>query len=98
VRIPDGLGNPPEEAIQMLMAVGLVAWAAAQVDEVLRDLFCGLEGTKYAAVTAGGQATTWLLQACEGLAKWRDDVSAEHKSELVKLLRSIKAYMDQRNS
>jgi hypothetical protein len=98
VRIPAGLGSPPEEAAQMLMAVGFVAWASTQVDEVLRQLFCGLEGSKYAAVTAGGQGTTWLVQACKALAKWRDDVLLEHKNELFKLLTSINQRMEERHS
>jgi hypothetical protein len=98
MRIPQGLGNPPEEAAQMLMAVGFVAWASAQVDEVLRQLFCGLEGSKYAAVTAGGQGTNWLAQACKALAKWRDDVSVDHKNELFKLLESINKRMEKRHS
>jgi hypothetical protein len=98
VRIPEGLGDPSEEVAQMLMAVGLVAWASAQVDEVLRQLFCGLEGSKYASVTAGGQGTTWLVQACKALARWRDDVSVEHRNELFKLLTSINQHMEERHS
>jgi len=82
----------------MFMAVGFVAWAAAQVDEVLRQVFCGLEESKYAAVTAGGQNTAWLLQACQGLAKCRDDLSADHRAELINLMKTIKDRMDQRNS
>lgn len=82
----------------MLMAVGFVAWASTRVDEVLRQLFCGLEGSKYAAVTAGGQGTTWLVQACQGLVKWRDDVSDEHRNELLTLLGSIQKRMEERNS
>jgi hypothetical protein len=98
VRIPAGLGNPAEDAAQMLMAVGFVAWASAQVDEVMRQLFCGLEESKYAAVTAGGQGTNWLVQACKELAKWRDDVSVEHTNELDTLLSSIQKRMEERNS
>jgi hypothetical protein len=81
----------------MLMAVGFVAWASAQVDDVLRALFCGLEGSKYAAVTAGGQNTDWLKQACEALAKHRDDVSPQHEDELKKHLRAIKDQMSARH-
>jgi hypothetical protein len=98
VKIPEGLGKPPEEAAQMLMAVGFVAWASASVDEVLRELFCGLEGSKYAAVTAGGQGSSWLMEACKALAKWRDDVSAEHKEQLSQLFGLIKTRMGERNS
>jgi hypothetical protein len=82
----------------MLMAVGLVAQVSAQVDEVLRQLFCGLEESKYAAVTAGGQGTTWLVQACRALARWRDDTSVEHKNELFELLASIDKGMKERHS
>ncbi len=82
----------------MLMAVGFVALAAARLDEVLRELFCGLEGTKYAAVTAGGQGTQWLVDACVALAKQRNDVSAEHGTALSKLFLSIKDPMKKRNS
>jgi hypothetical protein len=49
---PKDIGHPAEEAAQMLMAFGFVAWASARVDEVLRQLFCRLEESKYDAVTA----------------------------------------------
>lgn len=100
VEVPLGiqLQGPDFRAdVQMLIALGAVVRAASQLELGLRMLFCALEGSKYAAVTAAGQQTTWLLDRSESVLKCRTEISDEHRARLGDLLRKTKSAIHERN-
>jgi hypothetical protein len=41
---------------------------AAMLDRALEQAFCALIGSKYAALVASGQNTSWLIDHCRVLA------------------------------
>ena len=50
-----------------MAALGGVAVSATTMEHFLREAFCSLIGSKFAAVVAGGQAVAWLIDQCEAL-------------------------------
>jgi hypothetical protein len=50
-------------------ALGSVIMAPGAMADPLRDAFCALVGSKFAAVVAGGQGADWLIGYCESLVK-----------------------------
>lgn len=52
---------------ERLLALGSVLIAAGALEDLLRDAFCALVGSKFAAVVAGGQGGDWLIGYCKAL-------------------------------
>lgn len=73
--------------VQMLIGLGAVVRVSSQLEFGLRSLFCALEGSKYAAITAAGQSTDWLLGMSEALLKCNVDISHKHRIALTALLK-----------
>lgn len=100
VEVPLGiqLHGPDFNAdVQMLIGLGAVVRASSQLEFGLRSLFCALEGSKYAAITAAGQSTDWLLGMSEALLKCNVNISHKHRITLTALLTKIRAAMQERN-
>jgi len=82
---------------QMLIALGAVVRTASRLEDALRSLFCALEGTKYAAITAAGQSAGWLLDTCAAILSRRADVTEAQREQLRGLLADARAAMERRN-
>jgi hypothetical protein len=82
---------------RMLMALGAVVRGASKVDYVLRDLYCALVGSPYAAVTAGGSMTSWLLGECDALVRSNREIGSEGRGRLLQLISEVKSLASERN-
>ena len=65
--------------IKRAAALGMVIEWSAMMEYNLRDAFCSLVGSKYAAVVAGGQGAEWLIQNCRAVLKVHREITAENK-------------------
>lgn len=100
IQVPQGLtlSGPDFGAdARMLLALGSVVRSASMADNVLRDLYCALIDSAYAAITAGGQMTDWLLTHCRALLKAKLDLPEDKKAELDGLLGEVKELANRRN-
>ncbi len=52
---------------RLLIALGRITESSTTMEWVLRLAFCCLVGSKYAAVVAGGQSASWLIDQCDAL-------------------------------
>jgi hypothetical protein len=52
---------------ERLLALGSVITVSGAMEELLRDAFCALVGSKFAAVVAGGQGAERLIGHCQAL-------------------------------
>ena len=64
---------------------------------VLRSVFCALVGSKYAAVVAGGQSLSWLLENCKALVKANLEMTQEQKDDIQAALATCSAANASRN-
>ncbi|MCM3886151.1 hypothetical protein [Frankia sp. R82] len=82
---------------QMLVALGAVVRAASMWEFSLRMLFCALEESKFAAVTAAGQEAGWLAEMCRALLDRHTEINEQHRAALTKLLSDAGQAMRDRN-
>lgn len=82
---------------QLLMALGAVVRAASMLELQLRMLFCALEASKYATITAAGQGADWLIGMCQSLAAHRRDIDPAQQAGLEALLADCREAMQRRN-
>ena len=80
-----------------LFALGSVTEQSARMEWVLRSIFCALIGSKYAAIVAGGQSTSWLLDNCRALVKANLEMTPEQKEELQAAFAACAAANEHRN-
>jgi hypothetical protein len=83
---------------QRLINLGLLTVRSAKLEEDLRDAFCNLVGSKYAAVVAGGQAASWLIDQCQALLKANLEIADSHKQAMREALEQSKIATEQRNT
>jgi hypothetical protein len=69
------------------LALGFVIIASGAMEDLLRDAFCALADSKFAAVIAGGQGTDWLIGYCRALVEVHVELP-EASRESVKNTRS----------
>ena len=60
---PEWQDDPTDNTV-LVFALGSVFEQSARMEWVLRSVFCVLVGSKYAAIIAGEQPLTWLLDNC----------------------------------
>lgn len=65
-----------------LIALGKVVEWSASMEYVLRDTFCSLVGSKYAAVVAGGQGAEWLIIQCKALLDVHHEMTDEQRGRV----------------
>jgi hypothetical protein len=63
----------------------------------LREAFCALVGSKYAAVVAGGQSADWLIEQSKALADAHHEMPDAGRQEIKAALNRCKAANKQRN-
>jgi hypothetical protein len=62
------MAEKPGTVNDYMAALGGVVVSSATMEHFLREAFCSLVGSKFAAIVAGGQAVTWLIGQCEALS------------------------------
>ncbi len=81
-----------------MVALGKITEAGTVMEWVLRLAFCGLVGSKYAAVVAGGQSTSWLIDQCIALTDVNREMAEDTRSSLRAALMECKGASLQRNA
>jgi len=81
-----------------LSALGQVIEWSASMEHILRDAFCSLVGSKYAAILAGGQTADGLIEDCKALTDAHHEMPAEHREAILAALRRCKAANQRRNT
>ena len=84
--------------VQMLVALGAVVRASAQLEDKLRTLFCALQDSRFAVVTAAGQNAQWLLDMNRALLHTRcEEMPDGPRRRLMELLDEAKQALGLRN-
>ena len=83
---------------RLLVALGKTTEAGTVMELVLRLAFCGLVGSKYAAVVAGGQSVSWLIDQCIALANINREMTEDSRRSLRAALMECKEASRQRNA
>ena len=78
-------------------AVGSVVTHSATMEWVLRSVFCSLVGSKYAAIIAGGESLSWLLDNCKALVKANLEMTPEQIADVEAALTACREANDRRN-
>jgi hypothetical protein len=78
-RVTDNAGmasdpDPMNILTTRLAALGQVIESSAFMEYTLRNAFCSLVDSKYAAIVAGGQSVNWLIEQCKALADVHHDM------------------------
>jgi hypothetical protein len=66
------------------------------MDRALEMTFCALVGSKFAAVVAGGQNTSWLVDYCRALVKAHAELSDAERKAVTDALTACQAEADKR--
>jgi hypothetical protein len=80
-----------------LIALGQVIEWSATMEHILRDAFCSLVGSKFAAIVAGGQTASWLIDQCKALADAHHEIPSEHREAIKAALERCRAANERRN-
>ena len=89
--------DPANVINQRLAVLGQVIEWSASMEQVLREAFCSLIGSKFAAVVAGGQSTLWLIEQCKALTDAHREMPDEHKQAIKTALRRCADANERRN-
>lgn len=82
---------------ERLIALGRVVDEASKLEMALRTAFCALVGSKFAAVVAGGQMASWLIENCKALVEAHVELSDEQRQRFKDLLSASQAANTARN-
>lgn len=82
---------------ERLTLLGEVIELSAGMEGRLRQAFCALVGSKYAAVVAGGQAADWLIEQSKALADAHHEMPDVDRLTIKAALNRCKAANEQRN-
>jgi hypothetical protein len=87
----------PGDMKARLMALGQVIEWSAHMEYTVRNAFCSLVGSKYAAVVAGGQSASWLIDQCKALTDAHKDMPVDHRESIKAALERCRAINERRN-
>jgi hypothetical protein len=82
---------------ERLLALGSVLIAAGALEDLLRDAFCALVGSKFAAVVAGGQGADWLIGYCKALVEAHMELPEASKESVKAALQLCRSANERRN-
>jgi hypothetical protein len=86
-----------DPSVPLFFALGAVVEQSARMEWVLRRVFCSLVDSKYAAIIAGGQPMSWLLDNCKALVKANLEMTPEQIAAIQAALTACSAANDNRN-
>jgi hypothetical protein len=82
---------------QRLLALGTVITVSGAMEDVLRDAFCALVGSKFAAVVAGGQGADWLIGYCRALVEAHVELPEASRNSVKDALQLCRSANERRN-
>jgi hypothetical protein len=82
---------------ERLLALGSVIEASGTMEDLLRDAFCALVGSKFAAVVAGGQGADWLIGCCKALVEAHVEFPEAHRESVKAALQLCRSANERRN-
>jgi hypothetical protein len=86
-----------DDLVPQFFALGSVVEQSARMEWVLHSVFCSLVGSKYAAIVAGGQSMSWLLDNCKALVKANLEMTPEQIAAVQAALTACSAANVNRN-
>jgi hypothetical protein len=93
---PEWQDDPTDNTV-LVFALGSVVEQSARMEWVLRSAFCVLVGSKYAAIIAGGQPLTWLLDNCKALVRANLEMTQEQIADIDAALTACSTANERRN-
>jgi len=88
--------SPDHVTMQMIALGEVVQWSAA-MEWTLRNAFCSLVGSKFAAIVAAGQSTVWLIEQCKALTNAHREMPEVHRTAIKAALDRCAAANERRN-
>jgi hypothetical protein len=79
------------------IALGSVIIASGAMEDFLRDAFCALVGSKFAAVIAGGQGADWLIGYCQTLVEAHVELPVASRESVKAALQLCRSANERRN-
>ena len=93
-----GVTREPDDVITArLSSLGAVMESSAFMEYTLRNAFCSLLGSKYAAIVVGGQPVGWLIEQCRALTDAHRDMPRQHREAIKAALERCRAANERRN-
>src|SRR5215469_7304561 len=93
-----GVTREPDDVITArLISLGSVMESSAFMEYTLRNAFCSLVGSKYAAIVAGGQPVGWLIEQCRALTDAHRGMPRQHREAIKAALERCRAANERRN-
>jgi hypothetical protein len=93
-----GVTREPDDVITArLISLGSVMESSAFMEYTLRNAFCSLVGSKYAAIVAGGQPVSWLIEQCRALTDAHRAMPRQHREAIKAALERCRAANERRN-
>jgi hypothetical protein len=93
-----GVTREPDDVITgRLISLGSVMESSAFMEYTLRNAFCSLIGSKYAAIVASGQPVSWLIEQCRALTDAHRDMPRQHREAIKAALERCRAANERRN-
>jgi hypothetical protein len=89
--------NPSNILKDRQIALGQVIEHSASMEYTLRNAFCSLVDSKYAAIVAGGQAVNWPVDQCKALTDAHHDMPVEHQAAIKAALEACRVANERRN-
>jgi hypothetical protein len=89
--------TPDYVTMQMLSLGEVVQWSAT-MESTLRNAFCSLVGSKFAAIVAAGQSTVWLIEQCRALTDVHREMPEAHRMAIKAALDRCAAANERRNN
>jgi hypothetical protein len=90
--------NGADLMTERAVALGLVVEWSAMMEHTLRDAFCSLVGSKFAATVAGGQTAGWLIESCKKLTDAHREMPVEARQAIKDALSACAVANDRRNT
>jgi hypothetical protein len=82
--------------VQMRL-LGQVVHSSAMMEFTLRDAFCSLVGSKFAAIVAAGQSVFWLIEQCKALAMAHREIPEPQRAAIISALEHCASANEKRN-
>ena len=90
--------NPTDHLrTERLLALGTVVTASGAIEDLLRDTFCALVGSKFASVLAGGQGADWLIAYCRALTDAHTELPEASRESVKAALQLCRSANERRN-
>lgn len=82
---------------ERLLSLGSLLVASGALEDLLRDVFCALVGSKFAAVVAGGQGIEWLIGYCKALVEAHTELPEASREAVKAALQHCRSANEGRN-